>query len=169
MSKSADRKQGATDAPIDAITLEVVHSHLLSIADEMFVALMKSAYSTNIKERHDHSACVLDVRGRAVVLAQRSQAIHLASMQGQVLRLLETVPVETMQDGDIFISNDPYVAHATHLPDINFAAPMFVEGKLAAFCCNVAHHADVGGIAPVACRPMSTRFIRRACAFPSCG
>ena len=132
---------------INPITLEVLHSNLLSIADEMFFALMKSAYSTNIKERHDHSACIIDLSGRSIVLAPHSQAIHLASMQGQVRRLLEMHRPDEMAPGDIFISNDPYAAHATHLPDINFAAPVFHAGRLVAFCCNVAHHADVGGIA----------------------
>jgi N-methylhydantoinase B len=132
---------------LSQITVEVLHANLLSIADEMFFALMRSAYSTNIKERHDHSACIIDVRGRAVALATHSQAIHLASMQGQVHRLLELYPLHDIAPGDIFISNDPYAAHATHLPDINFAAPVFHDGALVAFCCNVAHHADVGGIA----------------------
>ncbi len=133
---------------LDPITLEVLHSNLLSIADEMFFALMKSAYSTNIRERHDHSACIIDARGRAIVLAPQSQPIHLSSMQGQVRTLLSKYQPEDMREGDIFISNDPYVAVGTHLPDVNFATPVFVGSELVAFCCNVAHHADVGGMAP---------------------
>ncbi len=85
---TSTRLLGDDPASVDPITLEVLHSHFLSVADVMFVALMRSAYSTNIKERHDHSACIIDVRGRAIALAPHSQAIHLASMQGQVKRLL---------------------------------------------------------------------------------
>jgi N-methylhydantoinase B len=137
----------ATATGLDPILVEVLHNNLLSIADEMFYALMRSAYSTNIKERHDHSSCLIDARGRAVALAPHAQAIHLASMQGQVRSIIKQHGIEGLHDGDIFISNDPYVAKGTHLPDINFAAPVFVDGDLIAFSCNVAHHADVGGSA----------------------
>ena len=131
---------------LDPITLEVVHNGLLSIADETFFALMKSAYSTNIKERHDHSCCLIDPRGRTVVQAARTQVIHISSMLGHVRTILDTVPPEDIHEGDIFISNDPYAARGSHLPDINFAAPIFIDGKLVVFSCNIAHHADIGGM-----------------------
>ncbi|MFT5173844.1 MAG: N-methylhydantoinase B [Gammaproteobacteria bacterium] len=132
---------------LDPILIEVLHNNLLSIADEMFYALMRSAYSTNIKERHDHSSCLIDARARAVALAPHAQPIHLASMQGQVRTIIEQYGIDGLHEGDMFISNDPYVAKGTHLPDINFAAPVFINGELIAFSCNVAHHADVGGSA----------------------
>src|ERR1044072_7952077 len=65
---------------IDPITLEIVSNGLKSIADETYIALMKSAYSTNIKERHDHSTAIIDPAGRLVVQAENSLAIHLGSM-----------------------------------------------------------------------------------------
>jgi N-methylhydantoinase B len=132
---------------MDPITLEVLHNGLRSIADEMYIALMKSAYSVNIKERQDHSTCLMDAGGRAVVLAERTQAIHLSSMQGHVRAILDRYRPEDLSDGDILISNDIYVARGSHLPDINFGMPIFVDGKLIAFSSNIAHHADVGGIA----------------------
>jgi N-methylhydantoinase B len=131
---------------LDPITLEVIHNGLLSLVDETFYALMKSAYSTNIKERHDHSCCLIDPTGRTIVQASRTQVIHISSMLGHTATILATVPPEEIREGDIFISNDPYAAGGSHLPDINFAAPIFVEGKLAAFSCNIAHHADIGGM-----------------------
>jgi N-methylhydantoinase B len=133
---------------LDPITLEVVHSGLASIVDESFYALMKSAYSTNIKERHDHSCCIVDRNCLLVVEASRTQVIHLSSMMGHVETLLEKVPVDEIKEGDVYISNDPYAARGSHLPDINFAAPLFIDGKLIGFSCNIAHHADVGGMAP---------------------
>jgi len=137
----------ATADGLDPITLEVLHNSLLSIADETYLALMKSAYSTNIKERHDHSSCLIDAGGRTVVQAGRTQIIHLSSMQGHVHTILKAIPHGEMREGDIYISNDPYVARGSHLPDINFATPIFVDGELIAFSCNIAHHADVGGMA----------------------
>jgi N-methylhydantoinase B len=133
---------------IDPITLEIMSNGLKSIADETYIALMKSAYSTNIKERHDHSTTIMDSRGRLVVQAENSLAIHLGSMMGTMHTLLAKVPLSEIREGDIFIANDPYAAGGTHLPDINMAAPVFADGKLVCFMCNIAHHADIGGITP---------------------
>ena len=55
---------------------------------------------------------------------------------------------EDIHEGDIFIANDPHTAGGTHLPDINYAMPIFIEGEMVAFVCNIAHHADIGGMVP---------------------
>src|SRR5690349_17481698 len=117
---------------IDPITLEIMSNGLKSIADETYIALMKSAYSTNIKERHDHSTAIMDARGRTVVQAELTQTVHLNSMNGNVKTVLAEVSPEDIGEGDIFISNDPFAANGSHLPDVNFAMPVFVEGRLLA-------------------------------------
>jgi N-methylhydantoinase B len=133
---------------IDPITLEIVSNGLKSIADETYIALMKSAYSTNIKERHDHSTAIIDPLGRLIVQAENSLAIHLGSMMGLMNTLLAKIPLGEVREGDIFISNDPYEAGGSHLPDVNMAMPVFSGDKLVCFMCNIAHHADIGGITP---------------------
>ncbi|MFM8678371.1 MAG: hydantoinase B/oxoprolinase family protein [Alphaproteobacteria bacterium] len=133
---------------IDPITLEILSNGLRSVADETYIALMKSAYSTNIKERHDHSTAIVDPRGRLVVQAENSLAIHLGSMMGLMHTLLAKVPLDQIREGDIFAGNDPYAAGGSHLPDVNLAMPVFVGGELLCFVCNIAHHADIGGMAP---------------------
>src|SRR5207247_1589983 len=133
---------------IDPITLEIISNGFKSIADETYIALMKSAYSTNIKERHDHSTAIIDPAGRLIVQAENSLAIHLGSMMGLMNTLLAKMPLSDVREGDIFISNDPYVAGGSHLPDVNMAMPVFADGKLVCFMCNIAHHADIGGITP---------------------
>ena len=120
---------------------------LRSVTDETYAALMKSAYSTNIKERHDHSTAIMDLRGRLVVQAVESLPIHIASMNGLMECVLEKFGDDICQ-GDIFVANDPHSAGGTHLPDINLATPVYLEGELQGFVCNIAHHADVGGMAP---------------------
>ena len=132
---------------LDAVGLEILSNALRSITDECFFALMKSAYSTNIKERRDHSASIMDVQGRLVAQSEQSLPLHIASMSG----LMESVLAkfgDNLDDGDIFVANDPYVAGGTHLPDVNLALPVFSEGTLVGFICNIAHHADIGGMAP---------------------
>ena len=136
-----------TDTKLDPIGLEIIFNGLRSVTDETYVALMKSAYSTNIKERHDHSTAIMDPRGRLVVQAVESLPIHIASMSG----LMECLLVKfghNIREGDIFVANDPHVAGGTHLPDVNMAMPVFIGGELTAFMCNIAHHADIGGMSP---------------------
>ena len=132
---------------LDPIGLEILSNALRSITDESFVALMKSSYSTNIKERHDHSTTIMDPRGRLIAQAEQSLPIHIASMTGLMQCLLEKYGND-IREGDVFVSNDPHEAGGTHLPDINMAQPVFHDGELVAFTCNLAHHADVGGMAP---------------------
>ena len=143
---SQETTEVAPGNTIDPITLEIIGNALRSVTDETFVALMKSAYSTNIKERRDHSCAIMDATGRLVVQAAEALPIHIASMSGLMEALLKKFG-DDIQDGDIFIANDPHVAGGTHLPDINYAMPVFIGGDLVAFVCNIAHHADVGGIA----------------------
>jgi len=132
---------------LDPISLEIIANGLRSIADECFIALMRSAYSTNIKERRDHSIAIIDASGRLIVQAVEALPIHIASMSGLIRCLMEKYG-EDIEDGDLFVANDPHTAGGTHLPDINYAMPIFIKGEMVAFLCNIAHHADVGGMAP---------------------
>jgi len=132
---------------LDPIRLEILWNGLLSITDETFVVLTRSAYSTNIKERKDHSTAIMDRRGRLVVQASQALPIHIASMSGLMTCLLEKFG-DDIEDGDIFVANDPHTAGGTHLPDVNMARPVFLDGEIVGFVCNIAHHADIGGMAP---------------------
>lgn len=132
---------------LDPIRLEILWNGLLSITDETFVVLTRSAYSTNIKERRDHSTAIMDRNGRLVVQAAQALPIHIASMSGLMTCLLEKFGGD-IHEGDIFVANDPHTAGGTHLPDVNMARPVFSKGELIGFVCNIAHHADIGGMAP---------------------
>jgi len=135
-----------SDNTIDPISLEITWNGLKSIADECFITLMRSAFSTNVKERHDHSTAIADANGRLIVQAEMALPIHLASMTGLMSYILERYKGD-ISPGDVFIANDPHVAGGTHLPDINMAMPVFDGDKLVGFVANIIHHADVGGAA----------------------
>ncbi len=135
-------------AKLDPVALEILFNALRSVTDETFIALMRSAYSTNIKERRDHSTAICDPQGRLVVQAEHSLPIHLASMIGMMESLHTKYPAEEIREGDLFVANDPHVAGGTHLPDVNMAMPVFDDGRLIAYVCNIAHHADIGGMVP---------------------
>lgn len=130
-----------------AIEVELLRNALAGICDEMYVALMKSAYSTNIKERHDHSSVIFDARGRIVVQGD-SLPLHLASMLGLAEIVLDRYGADGLRPGDMFASNDPFVGRGSHLPDVAILAPVFHRGRLVLFVSNIAHHADIGGMAP---------------------
>jgi len=132
--------------PLDPVTLEILWNGFRSVVDECFLTLMRSAFSTNIKERHDHSTAIADATGRLIVQADKALPIHLASMTGLMAALLWRHGGD-IREGDLFVANDPHVGGGTHLPDINMAMPLFRDGRLIAFICNIAHHADVGGAA----------------------
>lgn len=131
---------------LDAISLEVFRNAIESVVDECFVSLMKSAYSSNIKERRDHSVAIFDDSGRLIAQAKQSLPIHLGSLSGLIEALL--AKRDEIAEGDIYIGNDPYEAGGTHLPDLNFAMPVFHDGTLLCFVCNIAHHSDFGGMVP---------------------
>lgn len=131
---------------IDPISLEITWNGLKSIADECFISIMRSAFSTNVKERHDHSTAIADAQGRLVAQAEMALPIHLASMQGLMTFILNRFG-DDIHSGDVFIANDPHVAGGTHLPDISMAMPVFEGKRLIGFIANIIHHADVGGAA----------------------
>jgi len=128
----------------DRITLEVIGAALAAIAEEMGVALIRSSYSTNVKERRDCSTAIFDATGRVVAQAEHIP-MHLGSMLGVVREVLARYPAARMAPGDVFIANDPYAGGGTHLPDINLVSPVFADGALVAFVANIAHHADRTG------------------------
>jgi N-methylhydantoinase B len=129
---------------VDAVTIEIVGNLLLSIAEEMGVALIKSAYSSNIKERRDISTAVFDPEGNMIAQAEHV-AMHLGSLLGIVKEVYKKHSVADIQPGDMFMGNDPYNGGGTHLPDITVVAPVFAERKLIGWVANLAHHSDVGG------------------------
>ncbi len=132
----------------DPITLEILHNALRSVVDESFIALMKSAYSTNIKERHDHSTALMDRQGRLVAQAENSLPIHLSSMMGMMAVVVKQYAPGVLEEGDILVGNDPYASGGTQLPDVGLVMPVFIAGQHIGYVANIAHHADMGGMAP---------------------
>jgi N-methylhydantoinase B len=129
---------------MDKITLEVIGSALLTVAEEMGAALIRASYSTNIKERRDCSTAIFDARGQVIAQAEHIP-MHLGSLLGTVEEILRRYPVRDLAPGDMFIVNDPYAGGGTHLPDINLVAPVFAGDEPFGFVANIAHHADRTG------------------------
>jgi N-methylhydantoinase B len=127
---------------VDPVTLQVMIGGLRAACEEMGAALIRSAYSANIKERHDCSTALFDARGELAMQAEHIP-VHLGSMPDAVAAILG----EEQEPGSAWILNDPYRG-GTHLPDITLISPVFVAGELFGFAACRAHHADVGGPTP---------------------
>ncbi|MDW8044041.1 MAG: hydantoinase B/oxoprolinase family protein [Nitrososphaerota archaeon] len=130
------------------LEVELVKHSLVYVSEEMGVALRKSAYSPNIRERADHSCAILDASGRLIGQAEHIP-VHIGSLPlglRNALRYLEERGVE-VREGDMYVLNDPYIA-GTHLNDVTTIRPVFHRGKLVGYVANKAHQVDVGGIDP---------------------
>jgi N-methylhydantoinase B len=126
----------------DPIDLQVLVGGLRAACDEMGATLIRSAYSANIKERHDCSTALFDPRGELVMQAEHIP-VHLGSMPDAVAAVLD----EEQRPGSAWILNDPYRG-GTHLPDVTLVSPIFREDELLGFAASRAHHADIGGPTP---------------------
>ncbi len=126
---------------LDAIELALVTGALASACEEMGAVLIRSAHSSNIKERRDASTALFDRAGQMIMQAEHIP-VHLGSMPAAV----EAVLGERHEPGVAWILNDPFRG-GTHLPDITVINPVF-DGVLIGFAASRAHHADVGGRVP---------------------
>jgi len=140
-------------AEFDAVEIEVYKHLLASVAEEMGVRLMRSAYSPNIKERRDFSCALFDAEANMIAQAAHIP-VHLGSAPASVRAVLDAFDPAAMSPDDRFVVNDPY-AGGTHLPDITVVAPVlgpaWTSGASDAprfFVATRAHHADVGGVSP---------------------
>jgi N-methylhydantoinase B len=127
---------------LDPVALQVMIGGLRAACDEMGAALIRSAYSANIKERHDCSTALFDTAGELVMQAEHIP-VHLGSMPDAVAAVLR----EEQRPGDAWILNDPFRG-GTHLPDVTLISPVFVDGEHFGFAASRAHHADIGGPSP---------------------
>ena len=133
--------------PLDAAELAVLIGRLEGIADEMGAVLRRAAFSPNIKERADCSAALFNAEGEQLVQAEHIP-VHLGAMPASVGAVLDRFPTARgLKPGEQVIANDPF-AGGTHLNDVTFVAPAFVDGRLVGWAANRAHHADLGGGAP---------------------
>lgn len=128
----------------DPITLEILWSRLVAVADEAATTLLRTAFSPIIRESNDFATCLMNAEGET--LGECSGGIPtFAGLLGRTARAcLEKYPAESWREGDVVITNDPWIATG-HLPDVAMIVPIFHRGKLVGFSGSVAHTPDIGG------------------------
>ncbi len=129
----------------DPIQLEVLRNALEGIADGMALTVVRTSRSTVVRSSLDFSTAVLNARGELVGQGM-CVPIHLGGMMPALQACLQHYEGK-VEEGDVFISNDPYEG-GSHLPDIFLFKPAFVGGVLVGYLCAMSHHADIGGRVP---------------------
>lgn len=124
------------------VEIELFKNALESVVDEMALTVVRTAYSTNLKNSMDFSTGLCDPNG-ALIAQGLCLPLHLGSLPDGLAAVLERYS-DSVVEGDVFILNDPYEG-GTHLPDIYLYQPIFVGGTLIAFASAIAHHTDIGG------------------------
>ena len=132
----------------DPVTLQVMTNAIYSVADEMVAALIRTSFSTNIKDRRDCSGAVFTRDGQLVAQGEVGTPLHLGVMLPAVQTAIAAVPPETLEPEDDIIVNTPYPEGPGHLNDVTLVSPVFDGPHLVAYVANMSHHVDVGGFAP---------------------
>jgi N-methylhydantoinase B len=128
----------------DPITLEILWRRLISIVDEADSAVARTAFSSLLRDAHDYTCMFTDQKGRELAQGSFATPGQSGAMALGIKNLVTTLPKETYNPGDIFITNDPW-ALAGHLNDVCVMSPIFYKNRLVAFTACVFHHSDIGG------------------------
>lgn len=151
---------------IDPITLEIIANRLDEIQRIMKSRLFRTGYSTILRESFDGGAGLTDADGR--VIGAWGMTIHTRPYAKLAEGVLSSFGKDGVREGDVFISNDPYHGGVAHSPDMGVATPVFIDGRLIAFCISVAHKPDIGGLAPGSASPASRSIYHEGIIIPPC-
>jgi N-methylhydantoinase B len=131
---------------IDPIDRDTFQHEIVSAAEEMSVALRRSAYSSIIWDMYDYACGLLLPSGEMLAQAETIPA-QLGIMRLAAQHMLQAIPLASWRAGDVLIANDPYRG-CTHTPDIVLFSPIFYKGEVIAIASTIAHHIDIGGKVP---------------------
>ncbi|MGI9488283.1 MAG: hydantoinase B/oxoprolinase family protein [Geminicoccaceae bacterium] len=135
----------------DPVTLAVIQNGLQQVCDEMDLAFSRAAFSPVIAEADDRSDGIYDpVDGSLIAQGQLGLPVFVGTMQFSTRTLIEFIRdgrCQPPEEGDIYIVNDPYLG-GTHLMDVRFAMPFYVDGEIFCWLSNTGHWPDIGGAVP---------------------
>lgn len=142
MKTGDDSRSGAADL----VELTLLYNQLVNLCDEMAFTMMRTAYSPIFSEGLDFSTLVLDAEGRLLATATLNPAMLGASLYAASW-IISEVGQDAFSEGDVYVHNDPYRG-GSHMPEHMMVTPIFRDGRLVAFLGNIAHLAEIGGMAP---------------------
>jgi N-methylhydantoinase B len=130
---------------LDKIRMQIMWSRLLAIVEEQAQTLIRTAFSTTVREAGDLSSGVFDTQGRMLAQAITGTPGHVNAMAASVGFFLDKYPISVLEPGDVLLTNDPW--HGTgHLNDFTVVTPVFLNDRPVALFAATSHIADVGGL-----------------------
>src|SRR6202049_3104811 len=133
------------NAALAQIHTQIMWNRLIAVVEEQAQTMIRTAFSTSVREAGDLSAGVFDRQGRMLAQAVTGTPGHVNSMANGVRHFLDVYPIETMKPGDPYITNDPWLT-AGHLHDITVVTPTFYRGEAVGLFANTIHVVDIGGL-----------------------
>jgi len=129
---------------VDVIALELFWTRMISIVDEAAAAMVRTSFSTNVRESNDFACVLTDEHGYSLAQATHSIPSFLGTVPKTIRHFIAAFSPACLQPGDVLITNDIWLGTG-HLPDITVARPVFLNGRVVAWAGSVAHAPDIGG------------------------
>ena len=129
---------------LDSITLEILWNRLLSVCNEQQVTLMRTAFSTIVRESQDLACGVFDTRGYMIAQSLTGTPGHINAMATGVRHFLNAYPPETLKPGDVLVTNDPWQT-AGQINDLTVLTPVFKGDRIVGYFASTCHAPDIGG------------------------
>ena len=128
----------------NAIELEILWKRLISVVDEAAAAFVRTCFSTLVRDGNDFAIVLTDAQGRSLAQSNMSLPGFIGCLPATVRHFLARYPADTMREGDVYITNDPWKGSG-HIHDVTTVTPLFRNGKPVAFAAVVSHLPDIGG------------------------
>ena len=130
---------------IDPVSLEILWSRFIAVADEAATTLVRTSFSPTVRESNDDACVLFDAAGHAIAENTIGIPSFNMTLSRTLAHFLQMRPLHSWRPGDVGITNDPWLATG-HLPDVTIVAPIFIGERLVAWSGSVAHMVDIGGI-----------------------
>jgi len=134
-----------TQPTYDAVSLAIMWDRLISVTDEIVSTLVRTSFSTIVRESYDLSVVLLDAEGKLMAQGSFSVPVFIGTAPRTLRYMLEKFPPETLKPGDVIATNDPWMGTG-HIFDISVMRPVFRDGRLIGYTMSITHLPDIGGL-----------------------
>jgi N-methylhydantoinase A/oxoprolinase/acetone carboxylase beta subunit/N-methylhydantoinase B/oxoprolinase/acetone carboxylase alpha subunit len=144
LERRRDSAQDARQGLAPELRSQLIWNRLLAIVEEQAQVIIRTALSTTVREAGDLSAGVFNLKGQMLAQAVTGTPGHVNAMAASVGFFLEKYPIDTMSEGDVYVTNDPWLGTG-HLFDFTVVSPVFFNGRSVALFASTVHVVDIGG------------------------
>lgn len=128
----------------DAVSIGILWDRLISISNEIEQTLVRTSFSTIVRENYDLACVLFDGKARCIGQGTYSQPSFIGTSQLTIRHMLQKFPPETLQPGDVLLTNDIWQGTG-HMFDVNLLRPAFHKGRVVGYAISVSHLPDIGG------------------------